>query len=309
MENVLVTGGAGFVGSYLVESVLKLGCRVTVLDNFADAPSSNLAAFERELELVRADVRDERWPEQIGPIDTIFHLAANASVPRSAEQPVYDATVNIVGTINALRLARERNARFFLASSGAVYGEPVSPPMREDHPLEPISPYGASKLGAEQYVELYKRLYGVSATIIRFFNMYGPRQRRFVVYDFARKILAPGDEVVILGDGRQIRSQLYVEDAIRAVLTVARHGEAPVYNVGSARNLTVTEIMAKMLDAFGTDKKLTTSQSSWHGDVQRLVPDVSALQTLGWREEITYEQGLLHFKEWFLAAEGAPSAR
>lgn len=300
MKHVLVTGGAGFLGSHLVETLIERNCEVTVLDNFSDAPRRNLAAAEGKFHLLEGDVRNPQLCRQIGPVDTIFHLAANANVPLSARDPLHDGSTNILGTINMLNVARDHKARLFLASSGAVYGEPLTPPMAEDHALEPVSPYGASKLAAEHYVELYKRLHGIDATIIRFFNMYGPRQRRFVVFDFARKILEASDEVVVLGDGRQIRSQLFVRDAVAALLFVAEYGTEPVYNVGSAASFSVTDLMHAMMDLLGSSKRLTMSQQSWDGDIQRLVPDVTKLHALGFREPTTLHDGLVAFREWFL---------
>lgn len=301
MQSVLVTGGAGFLGSHLSETLITRGCAVTVLDTFADAPRHNLRAVEGRYTLVEGDVRDPGVFQHIGHVDTIFHLAANANVPLSSKNPLHDGSVNILGTINALELARARKATFYLASSGAVYGEPIAPPMAEDHQIAPVSPYGASKLAAEQYVELYKRLYGIDATIVRFFNMYGPRQRRFVVFDFARKILEADDEVVVLGDGRQIRSQLFVLDAVAALLAVAEHGTEPIYNVGSASSFTVTELLHVMMDVLGSTKRLRMSNASWDGDIQRLVPDAGKLHGLGFREQWPLRAGLHAFKDWFLA--------
>ncbi len=299
MQNVLVTGGAGFAGSHLAEVLIGRGCAVTVLDDLSDGFRRNLAAVEGRYRLVVGDVRDAGLLDRLRPVDTIFHLAANANVPRSTEVPQEDASINILGTINMLNLSRQTGARFFLASSAAVYGEPVAPPMAEDHPLAPISPYGVSKLSAERYVELYQQLYGVQATIVRFFNMFGPRQRRYVVYDFAEKIRRSGDEVVILGDGRQVRTQLFIADAVRALLTVAERGSEPIYNIGSERSFSVTELMERMLALFGAEKRLTMSQVSWDGDIQRLVPDIARLRGLGFREQVSLDEGLLAFKAWF----------
>lgn len=299
MQSVLVTGGAGFAGSHLVEALVERGCAVTVLDDLSDGYRSNLAAVAGKYRLVVGDVRDPDLLGQLDHVDTIFHLAANANVPRSVEAPVDDGSINILGTVNMLNLARRTRARFFLASSAAVYGEPVAPPMAEDHAIAPISPYGVSKLSAERYVELYKRLYDVQATIVRFFNMFGPRQRRYVVYDFAHKIRRSGDEVVILGDGRQVRTQLFIADAVRALLTVADRGTEPVYNIGSERSFSVTELMERMLALFGAAKRLTMSQVSWDGDIQRLVPDISRLRDLGFREAVSLDDGLAAFKAWF----------
>lgn len=303
MNNVLITGGSGFLGSHLAEQLIDRGVTVTIIDNFADAPRSNLAAVEGRYRLILGDVRDVAPWQQVGAVDTVFHLAANANVPRSSQEPLYDASVNILGTVNALNLAHDRGARFFLASSGAVYGEPVSPPMSESHVLAPVSPYGASKLAAESYVTLYRQLYGLDGVIVRLFNMFGPRQRRFVVYDFARKILQDGEDVVMLGDGRQIRSQLFVYDAVRALLLVAERGTLPIYNVGSSASFSVSDLMDELLRLLGYSKPKRTSNASWAGDIQRLVPDVSLLHELGFREEYSLRDGLRLFLAWFTAEE------
>ncbi|HSH04782.1 MAG TPA: GDP-mannose 4,6-dehydratase [Anaerolineae bacterium] len=300
MSNILVTGGAGFLGSHLVEQLLAEGHQVTVLDDLSDAPLSNLSAVKGQYQLIQADVRDPLVVETIGQIDIIYHLAANANVPRSVKEPLHDGSVNILGTINMLALAHKHNARFFLASSGAVYGEPQTVPMAEDHIIKPISPYGASKYSAEQYVQLYKHLYDVKATIVRFFNMYGPRQRRFVVFDFAHKILAPGDEIVMLGDGRQMRGQLFVTDAVKGLLLVTEKGTEDIYNIGSANSFSITSLMETMLPLFDVQKSLAVSNKSWDGDIQRLVADISKIQALGFEEDVSLEEGILKFKEWFL---------
>lgn len=301
MERVLVTGGAGFLGSHLVEHLITLGLDVTVIDDFSAAPRDNLAGILGHVSLVDGDVRDPSIHGRIEAVDTIIHLAANANVPRSSEDPLFDASTNILGTVNMLELARARGARFVLASSGAVYGEPADAPMAEDHPLKPISPYGVSKLAAENYVRLYNRLFGVNAVILRFFNMYGPRQRRFVVFDFAEKIRQQGNEVLLLGSGRQMRSQLYVDDAVDAVLLVLQSGTGEVYNIGSTTVMSVTNIMHHVLATFGVAKKLRVSQRSWDGDIQRLVPDVRKLGALGFQEKVPFVVGLCRFREWYLS--------
>lgn len=300
MQNVVVTGGAGFVGSYLTEALVMKGYKVIVVDNFSDAPRRNLRHIRSDYQLIEADVRDDQLYRKLRKVDIIFHLAANANVPRSVQEPLFDASTNILGTINMLNVARDCGAEFILASSAAVYGEPTTVPMSEEHRLHPVSPYGMSKLAAEHYVQLYRELYGVRNKIIRLFNVYGPRQRRFVVYDFTRKILSSEHEVVVLGSGRQVRSQIYASDAAHAFITVAERGEEQIYNVGSTNVLNVTELMQKMLAVFGIERNMRTTETSWDGDIQRLVPDVTRLQKLGFREKVSHEEGLSNYRDWYL---------
>ena len=307
MQNILVTGGAGFIGSHLVELLVSQGYDVTVLDNFSDAPRSNLDNVQDVYTLITGDVRDPKIIENLLHIDTIYHLAANANVPYSVKKPIDDASRNVLGTINMLNLARLSGARFLLASSAAVYGEPVHVPMSENHPIHPISHYGVSKLAAEYYVNLYCELYGLDAIIVRLFNAFGPRQRRFVVFDFARKINEPGDIVEVLGSGRQVRSQLFVEDAAGALSLVARKGKERFINVGSTTTLDVLDLMSKELDLFQADKEIRITESSWDGDIVRLVPDTTRLRTLGFQEKYSFEEGLLLFKDWFTEEYLQPS--
>ena len=301
MKRVVVTGGAGFIGSHLVEALLQQGHKLTVLDNFSTAPRSNLAAIANRINLIEGDACDPDTLSHVEDVDLIFHLAANADVPRSVREPYFDASTNILGTVNMLNLARSAGAQFVFASSGAVYGEPFNPPMAEDHRLMPISPYGVSKLAAEHYVDMYRRMYQVPTTILRIFNMYGPRQRRFVVSDLAHKIMKTESELVVLGSGRQIRSQLYVSDGVRAILTIADRGSKSIYNVGSAIQITIAELAQLMLKAFNTDKTIRFTQTSWQGDISRLVPDTKNLCELGFRETLTLEEGLHAFRAWFLS--------
>jgi UDP-glucose 4-epimerase len=299
VPHALVTGGAGFLGSHLVEHLLTIGDRVTALDDFSAAPASNLAHLGGDLAIVEGDLFDRSVVGGIGPIDVVYHLAANASVPRSGEEPLFDARLNVLGTIAALELARERGATLLLASSAAVYGNPAYTPMDEAHPTVPISPYGQSKLAAEGYARLYRDAYGVRAHVVRYFNAYGERQRRFAVWDFANRLHEPSTELVVLGTGEQRRSLIHASDVARATRLVVDAGLPGPVNVGGRTELNVVDLAKQLQDVFGIHKPIRCTGESWPGDVYHPLPDLTQIERLGFREEVSLRDGLERFGAWY----------
>jgi UDP-glucose 4-epimerase len=305
----LVTGGSGFIGSHLVDRLVTSGRRVIVVSASAGDHAGNLARSLPHVELVQGDIRSRDWWPRLArfEIARIFHLAANASVPRSASEPAFDLSTNVLGTVNLLGLARERSARFLQASTAFVYGTPRYVPMDEGHPLLPTSHYGVSKLAAESYVDLYRREYGLDARIVRFFNVFGPHQARYLVFDFLHKATAPGGVFEVLGSGAQVRSQLFVSDAVQAILLVTEGGDAQPYNIGSERGLSVLELARMILEITGRQKRLETTGQSWPGDIPVLVPDISRLKGLGFQPEVSLEAGLHKVWQWWQARGQAAS--
>jgi UDP-glucose 4-epimerase len=248
----LVTGGAGFIGSHLVDALVKRGDQVTVIDNLSSGRRENLATPTGEqAELVEADVTDAplvtETVERQRP-ELVFHLAAQIDVRRSVTDPVYDLTVNVGGTLNLLEAARRTDARFVLASTGgAVYGEGsgLELPLDERAQCRPDAPYGQSKFAAEGYASLYGRLYGLKATALRLGNVYGPRQDPFgeagVVAIFCGALLTDGTPRVF-GDGHQTRDYVYVGDVVDAFLAAASSEATGVYNVGTGVETSVLEL-------------------------------------------------------------------
>ena len=294
--NVLVTGGAGFIGSHVVDLLLKRGDRVTVVDNLS---TGNRANLDPTAALIEMDLRSHELAElfhQVQP-EALFHLAAQASVASSVDTPGLDAEVNILGTINLLEQCRAAGVRSIVYSStgGALYGEPRRLPCTEDDPVNPVSPYGASKYAAEQYVKLYGRLYGLDYAILRYANVYGPRQDPYgeagVVAIFAQRMLK-GAELAIFGDGDQERDFVYVEDVARANLLALERGSGQSLNIGCGIGTTVNEIFRRLRELTGYRKE-ATYEAPRPGDIYRISLDPSkAWQELGWEPTVSLEEGL-----------------
>lgn len=298
----LVTGGAGFLGSHLVDRLVERGRSVIAVDSFDAGLEGNLARSRADIVLIRADTRDRSWLSALEgrSVQRIFHLAANASVPRSSEDPHYDLTTNIAGTLNMLGVARDHGAQFIYISSAAVYGTPQYVPTDENHPTVPISPYGTSKLAGEHYVDLYRREHGLDTRVVRYFNSFGPRQPRYIVFDYLRKADETSNTFEVLGTGEQIRTQLYASDTIDATLLIAQDGDHLPYNVGSERAFSVRELAQKVLAITGqSHREIVTTGTSWPGDIPVLKPDISRLKGLGFEQRFTLEEGLEEVLAWW----------
>jgi UDP-glucose 4-epimerase len=304
---VLVTGGCGFIGSHLVEALVAAGASVWVLDNLNAGSLANLHAVRDRVQVEVADVRDPaRVRGVIGQCRprTVFHLAANASVPRSVEDPVYDFETNSGGTFTVLSALRESgsSARIVLASSGAVYGQPHTFPISEETPVDPISPYGASKAGAELTGKMFARVFGLPVVIARIFNTYGPRMARFVILDFLRKLQCTPGALEILGDGRQVRDFTYVSDVVHGLLLLAAHGlPAEAYNLSSGSSLSVAALAQAMISALGLagETRITYTGNSWPGDAQRWEVANDRIRQLGFTPQVPLAEGLLRTIRWF----------
>src|SRR5688572_15043149 len=204
-RRVIVTGAAGFVGSHLVDALVAYGAQVLAVDDFSDGLESNLAASRSHIEFVcRSVVQESGLDEVIARAEVIFHLAANASVPRSVEHPAADFETNVLGTYRVMEAARRAGVkRMVFTSSAAVYGDPVREPMDESHPFLPKSPYGGSKLAAEFLLDSYARCFELDHRRLRLFNTYGPRQRKYVMFDLLEKLRADPKHLSMLGSGDQ----------------------------------------------------------------------------------------------------------
>ena len=290
----LVTGGAGFIGSHLVDALLARGEEVHVLDNLATGSRANLASAA---ELHDLDIRDdalEQVVERVRP-EVVFHLAAQADVGTSVERPLFDADVNVLGTVRVLEAARAIDARVvFTSSGGAIYGE-CERPAREDDEPEPLSPYAASKLGGEAYLATWNRLHGTSHVTCRLGNVYGPRQlptlEGGVIAIFLDR-LRDGRETEIFGDGSQTRDFVYVGDVVGALLAAAASPASGIFNVGSGIATTVLELHRLCAEAAGVEQAPRFSDPR-PGDLQHSVIDPSrAASELGWHAEMTLPKGL-----------------
>ncbi|MFI5783606.1 NAD-dependent epimerase/dehydratase family protein [Nocardia sp. NPDC051570] len=303
--SALVTGGAGFIGSHLVELLVTAGARVTVLDTFATGSRANLAAVADAITLRERDIRVMDWAEYLtaNPVDVIFHLAANAYVPPSVEAPAVDCELNFTTTFRLLEALRllQWPGRLVFASSAAVYGNSVHVPISEDDPTVPISPYGVGKLAAERYLAVFADLYGLKMASVRYFSAFGPRQRKQVVFDLLVKLTRDRERLFIHGDGTQVRDFLYVEDAARSAMTVAANaplrGEA--YNVGAGKEYTIDQLAKSLCKITGVSPIFDYSGANRPGDPEKLVVDISRLRSIGYRPRADFDQGLADTVAWY----------
>lgn len=310
---ILVTGAAGFIGSHLTEALADGGAIVTTLDNFKAGFAANLAGVRGRVTEVEGDVRDsERVRSVLADVrpKVIFHLAANASVPGSVQEPAYDYEANAAGTFVVLEAARtvlgDGVSKIVATSSGAVYGEPASFPISEEDVLKPISPYGASKLCAEVTARMFHRVYQSPVTIARLFNAYGPRMARFVVLDFLRKLKNNSNRLEVLGTGRQVRDFTYVADTVQGFLVLGLRGAAgEAYNVSSGTYCSVTELAHALIAVRELTGKtqIAYTGSSWVGDAQRWEVDIQKITALGYAPAHDLPDGLRRTAEWFDAVE------
>ena len=294
----IVTGGAGFIGSHVAEALLARGDEVTVVDDLSSGRRENLP---EGVTFAEADVRE---PLDFGGADVCFHLAAQIDVRLSVDRPDHDAAVNVLGTIQVLEAARKAGTRvIFSSTGGAIYGE-CSGPAPESAERRPISPYGVSKLAAEEYLTAYNRLHGTGHVSLRYGNVYGPRQdphgEAGVVAIFFNCFLS-GTTPKIYGDGRQTRDYVYAADVARATLGAAGR-EGGVYNVGTGRETSVLELYDICRRAAGVEVEAEHAPPR-PGELQRSVLDVSlAERELGWRPERGLEDGLRETWAWISGA-------
>lgn len=298
-KNILVTGGAGFIGSHLVEKLVNEGSTVTVIDNLSSGKISNLSNVINEVSFYRIDIRShENIKEIVKKHDIIFHIAANASVPYSVEHPDYDFETNTLGTFKILRAAVEANLeKVVYASSAAVYGEPKYTPIDEEHLLNPISPYGASKLAGEKIGFAFKETYGLNFVAIRIFNTYGPRQPRYVMYDFFKKLKNKPKILSVLGSGNQIRDYCYIDDMIDVFKVVAEKGDS-VYNAAGGQSTFIRDLAEYMVSKISPNTGIEYGEKSWKGDIETLRADISRLEKLGFKTKYSLEEGLNKFITW-----------
>jgi UDP-glucose 4-epimerase len=307
----LVTGGAGFIGSNLVDALVARGDRVSVIDNLSTGKRANLeGALAAGASLYEVDVRDAgRVAEVFAAVrpQSVFHLAAQIDVRLSLEDPAQDAEANVLGAIAVLEAARSFGALRMVNTStgGGLYGEAERIPTPEDHPIAPLAPYGQSKLSAEGYVELYARLHGLSTVSLRYGNVYGPRQdvhgEAGVVAIFCGHLLA-GRPPIVYGDGRQTRDWVEVSDVVQANLLAATSGVSGPVNIGRGEETSVLgliEALREVGGARGLELPGPSFAPDRAGEVRRSCLDVTrARAALGWGAQVSLNDGLNRILDW-----------
>lgn len=293
----LVTGGAGFVPSHIVDALVERGAEVTVLDNMQAGREENLAAVRDSIRFLKGDVRNpDTVRKVIAGQEFVFHLAANASVPLSVRDPRYDFETNALGTFNVLDAAREAQVRRVVyASSAAVYGEPQYVPVDETHPLRPSSFYGESKLAGEKLGMMFHRMYGLGFSCIRIFNTYGPRQPRYVIADLIRKLRKNPDSLRVLGTGEQVRDYCYCTDTAGAFVAAAEREEmnGGAYNISGGNPVSIRALVAILLEVMDLPRcEVSYTGESWQGDISHLEADITRIRNAGFAPTIPLKEGL-----------------
>lgn len=304
MATVLVTGGAGFIGSHLVDVLLRLGYKVRVVDNLSSGLVENIKYYFKNpmFEFIKGDLKDMRvCAEAVKDVKTVFHLAANPEVRVSVAEPKIHFSENVVVTFNLLEACRREGKveKFIFASSSTVYGDAEVFPTPENHILKPISVYGASKAACESLICSYAYLYGFKAAAIRYANIVGPKLRHGVIYDFLMKLRKNPKKLEVLGDGAQRKSYLHISDAIEATLLITNKlkEKFETYNVGNEDWITVKEIAEIVSSVLGLKPKIvfiggTPDGRGWPGDVKFMLLSIDKVKRLGWKPKYSSREAV-----------------
>jgi len=314
-KRVIVTGGAGFIGSHLVKKLLDSNNQVVVLDNLSSGIFENLPVHS-QLTFINGDIRDSTLTKKlVENSDVIFHLAEFLPNTRqfgpghvvkfSMENPFFDLDNCVRGTLNVLEAAKEANVKVVFTSSAAVYGDPVEVPIKETTPPNPVSCYGASKLAAETYCKVYSKTHNLPVVIVRLFNIYGPRQRKCVMHDVLSKLSKNPNALTMLGSGDQERDFVYVDDAVEGLilLSVKEEATGQIFNLGTGISTSIKEVLNHIVRILGAEPVVTYTGSSWKGDVGILVADSTKVRGIGFTPKYSVEQGIKEFVSWYQHAE------
>jgi len=313
-EKALVTGGAGFIGSHLVDRLVEMGCDVVVLDNLSNSSLEYLQDYiDRGLvEFVKGDVRDFETVEScVEGSSLVFHFAAQYDVRRSVSDPLYDFDVNVHGIINILEAMRKKEVLniVFASSGGTLYGLAEAFPTPETYPPQPISPYGASKAASEMYISAYCACYGLCGVSLRYANIIGPRSLHGVIFDFYQKLKNEPRSLQILGDGKQKKSYMDVSDCIDASLYATERVESGfnIFNIGSEEWVTVNyiaKIVISELKLRDVELSYTGGEQGWTGDVPLMLLDISKLKSLGWKPKMRIDEAIRRYVKWLVEKYG-----
>lgn len=309
--HIVVTGGAGFIGSNLVDILLERGHTVSVVDNLSTGKFDNLfkvkdAAKENRFHFLHMDIRDDSLAAAFKgkDVNAVIHLAAQIDVRYSVKHPVIDADVNVLGTLNVLEMAAQSGVTRFVntSSGGCVYGEPDSIPVAETAGRFPDSPYGVSKNVAEEYIRYYERSRGISCCTLALSNVYGPRQNALgeagVVAIFVGRMLA-GEEPVIVGSGEQTRDFVFVEDVVNAYIAALEKGEGEFINIGTSLQTSVNQLYKRIAELLDFDAE-PEHVAPREGEIDHIALKVDkAKRVLGWKPQVSLDEGLALTVEWY----------
>lgn len=310
MENVLITGGAGFIGSHLTDALLAKGYSVVIVDDLSTGSLDNLPPSNEQLTIYENSVTDSKFMKELFSkysFNYIFHYAAVASVQKSVEEPAATHAVNFDSTLELLEAARELPAlkRFVFVSSAAVYGDKPNLPCCEDDGVNPITPYGVDKYASERYVLNAAALYGVPGTAMRYFNVYGSRQNPASPYSGVLSIFTDrfkvndSPELTLFGDGEQTRDFIYIKDVISANLLLMQDDKAigQVFNVGTGKEMSLLTII-KLLEDIFEKKAGVCHKNERKGDIKRSFANVNKIERLGFKTVYTMDMGLREYRDW-----------
>jgi len=302
-KRILVTGGAGFIGSNLVAALVNKGNELIVLDNLSSGYRSNLDPFP-SVRLIEKDIRDhDAVKEAVKGCEIIFHLAASVGNKRSIDDPLYDASINVLGTLNVLEASRDAGVKKIVVSSSAgIFGELKHLPIKEDHPAEPDSPYGCTKLCEEKLSLAYSKLYSAEVVCLRYFNVYGPNQR-YDAYGNAIPIfvfrMLRGEPLYIYGTGEQTRDFVHVDDVVSAnILAATTSSVSGVFNIASGKSITINRLVELIVE-YGNARNVIEYTDKRPGDVLHSLADIdSASRNLGYSPTVNIEDGLRTYIHW-----------
>ncbi|AIJ06434.1 UDP-glucose 4-epimerase [Methanocaldococcus bathoardescens] len=296
---ILVTGGAGFIGSHIVDKLIENNYDVIILDNLTTGNKNNI---NPKAEFINADIRDKDLDKKINfkDIEVVIHQAAQINVRSSVENPIYDGDINVLGTTNILEFMRKYDInKIIFASSVGVYGEPNYLPVDENHPINPLSPYGLSKYVGEEYIKLYNRLYGIEYAILRYSNVYGERQdpkgEAGVISIFIDKMLK-NENPIIFGDGNQTRDFVYVGDVAKANI-MALNWKNETVNIGTGKETSVNKLFNIIKNEIGF-KGNAIYDKPREGEVYRIYLDIKKAESLGWEPEVDLKEGIKRVVNW-----------
>jgi len=302
VKSALITGGAGFIGSNLADTLLADGVDVRILDDFSSGYRANLERVPTA-DVVEGSVTDPASVDAaMDGCDTVFHLAASVGNKRSIDDPLHDARVNVLGTLEVLEAMRRHDVRTIVTSSSAgIFGELKMLPIAEDHPIDPDSPYGTSKLASEKAVLVYAKLHGISGVALRYFNVYGPHQR-FDQYGNVIPIFVFGllrnEPITIFGDGEQTRDFIHVDDVVQANIKAAQAGVSGAFNVASGSRVTINRL-ASMIGALVGGEPQIEHGSPRPGDVRHSLADIAAARSaFGFDPTVALDDGLAGYVAW-----------